>query len=226
MIPGLRLDARGHHELVEQARAQLALACPELSARRRRRPGGDADRAVLVDDRAGDRAARAGARQAPLALLEILGVQLDGPAAARTGIRMRLSAPATEPLAIRRRHRGRDAAHSQPGVDRVHHPARLHDPAAAAGRLRRPARRGGQGDRRADGVAYPPGREQLPFSSPPQAGDALYLGFENSIGSLLLRVSIEASTARGAGVKPEDPPLRWEAVRARASGARSRCSRT
>ena len=42
----------------------------------------------------------------------------------------------------------------------------------------------------------------MPFSAPPLVGDALYLGFEEDIGRLILQVSMEASTARGAGVDP------------------------
>ena len=61
-----------------------------------------------------------------------------------------------------------------------------------------------------DGTAKPQGADQVPFSAPPLVGDALYLGFEEDIGKLIMQVSMEASTARGAGVDPEDPPLRWE----------------
>ena len=63
----------------------------------------------------------------------------------------------------------------------------------------------------ADGVAHPHGPDRIPFAQPPAVGDALYLGFEQSIARVLMLVSIEASMARGAGVNPEDPPLRWEA---------------
>ena len=62
----------------------------------------------------------------------------------------------------------------------------------------------------ADGEARPQGADQLPFGSPPAVGDALYLGFEEPVGRLLMAVDVDASQARGAGVNPEDPPLRWE----------------
>ena len=62
----------------------------------------------------------------------------------------------------------------------------------------------------ADGVAKPAGADQLAFASPPAVGDALYLGFEEPLGRLLIEVDVDASQARGAGVNPEDPPLRWE----------------
>ena len=62
----------------------------------------------------------------------------------------------------------------------------------------------------ADGTAKPQGPDRLPFGSPPQVDDALYLGFDEDISNLLLQVEIDGSTARGAGVDPEDAPLRWE----------------
>src|SRR6202008_4198658 len=62
----------------------------------------------------------------------------------------------------------------------------------------------------ADGEARPQGSDQLAFGSPPQAGDALYIGFEAPLDRLILQIDMEASQARGAGVTPEDPPLAWE----------------
>ena len=62
----------------------------------------------------------------------------------------------------------------------------------------------------ADGEARPQGADQMPFGNPPAVGDALYVGFDEPIGRLLMLVDVDASPARGAGVNPEDPPLRWE----------------
>ena len=62
----------------------------------------------------------------------------------------------------------------------------------------------------ADGEARPQGSDQLAFGTPPQVGDALYIGFEDPLDRLIIQIDIEASQARGAGVNPEDPPLRWE----------------
>ena len=66
----------------------------------------------------------------------------------------------------------------------------------------------------ADGEARPQGSDQLAFGSPPQVGDALYLGFEEPLDRLILQIDVDASQARGAGVNPEDPPLRWEVSQA------------
>ena len=58
----------------------------------------------------------------------------------------------------------------------------------------------------------PPARRRPARRSPapPRPGDALYLGFDEPLARLLLRVDVDCSQARGAGVDPEDPPLRWE----------------
>jgi hypothetical protein len=87
---------------------------------------------------------------------------------------------------------------------------RLHDPGDSGRGLRAPARRAGQNVGLADGVAKPSGADQLAFASPPAVGDAIYLGFEEPLGRLLIEVDVDASQARGAGVNPDDPPLRWE----------------
>lgn len=54
------------------------------------------------------------------------------------------------------------------------------------------------------------GSEVVCFSSSPIApGDAIYLGFRNTIAGTLLRLAISASI-EGIGVDPRDPPIVWE----------------
>src|ERR1700758_363503 len=95
------LDMRGHPALLAEARQRVELVCPELAIN-----GGPDPGATLIElftwmtDLAIERLGRV-PDKLHVALLDLLGIQLDGPAAARTGLRMRLSAPATEPLEIR-----------------------------------------------------------------------------------------------------------------------------
>ena len=102
-----------------------------------------------------------------VALLDLLGIQLDGPAAARTELRMRLSAPARRAARDPRRHGGRNAAHR---LRRSRSSSRtvgdVHDPAAAAGGVRRAARRGGEGDRRGRRRRLPDGPRSDPVQPP------------------------------------------------------------
>jgi predicted phage baseplate assembly protein len=145
-----------------------------------------------------------------VALLDMLGIQLHGPAPARTGLRLSLSAPASEPLAIAAGTEAgtRRTATQESIVFTVQQDFTILPLRAAAYVVQRGGALKEIGV--ADGAASPRGPDQLPFSPTPQAGDALHLGFEESLACLMMRVSIEASMARGAGVRPEDPPLRWE----------------
>jgi predicted phage baseplate assembly protein len=206
----VRLDGRGYDDLVVEARSRVGLACPELGVN-----GGPDPGVTLIElfawmsGLAIDRLGRV-PDKLHIALLEMLGIELHGPAAARTGVRMRLSAPTERPLQIRAGTEvGTLRTATEPSIV-----FQLEDDFTVA--PLRPAayvieRAGAHKEIGvADGIAYPHGPDQLPFARPPQVGDALYLGFEGSLARLLMQVSMEASMARGAGVKPEDPPLRWE----------------
>jgi predicted phage baseplate assembly protein len=206
----VRLDGRDHDELVAEARRRVALACPELTVN-----GGPDPAATLIElfawmtGQAIDRLGRV-PDKLQVALLDLLGIELDGPVAARTELRMRLSAPASEPLEIRSATEAgtlRTAA-QESIVFAVEDHFTILPLRPAAYVVQRAGAHKEIGV--ADGVALPHGPDQLPFGRPPQTGDALYLGFEGSLARLIMSVSIEASMARGAGVNPEDPPLRWE----------------
>jgi predicted phage baseplate assembly protein len=56
----------------------------------------------------------------------------------------------------------------------------------------------------------PAGQNRFAFGKPPAVGDALYIGFDDSLARLVVSLYVECSQARGAGVDPEDPPLHWE----------------
>jgi predicted phage baseplate assembly protein len=207
----VRLDPRDPGALITEAQERLSLWCPELSGW-----GGSDPAGTLVElfawmtGLAVDRLSRV-PDKLHVELLDLLGLQLDEPVAARAGLRMRLSAPASEPVEIRAgTEAGTLRTTTQESIvftvqdEFVILPLR---PVAYV--VQRAGAYSAIGT--ADGVAHPAGPDQLPFSRPPQTGDALYLGFDQSLARMLMSVSIEASTARGAGVRPEDPPLRWEA---------------
>jgi predicted phage baseplate assembly protein len=210
-LPEIQLDDRRFQDLVSEARTKITRSCPEWTEHNVSDPGITlielfawmTEMTIYRLNRVPDKL--------HVALLELLGIQLDGPSAAQTEVRFRLSAPAQEPVAI------------PGGATEVGTPRTASDESVifqvdedftipAAKPAAYVLQRGGQfrDVGLADGEARPQGADQLPFGSPPAIGDSLYLGFDEPLGRLLMEVNVEASQARGAGVNPEDPPLRWE----------------
>ena len=210
-LPAIELDDRRFQDLVSEARTRIAQTCPEWTEHNVSDPG-----ITLIElfawmteltiyrlNRVPDKL--------HVTLLELLGIRLDPPSAARTDLRFRLTGAPDEPVPVplgTEVGMPRTASDEPTVFQTVEHftiePLR---PAAYV------LIRDGQPPKKvavADGVAKPHGTEQLAFGSPPRAGDALHLGFAAPLGRLLVRVEVEASQARGAGVNPADPPLRWE----------------
>jgi predicted phage baseplate assembly protein len=210
-LPEIQLDDRRFQDLVSEARMRVNRACPEWTEHNVSDPGITlielfawmTEMTIYRLNRVPDKL--------HVKLLELLGIRLDGPSAATTTLRFRLAGPAEERVEI-------PGGETEVGTPRTVTEEsiifQVDDdftiPAA------RPAayvlQRGGQVKDVgvADGRARPQGTDQLPFGSPPQVGDGLYIGFEEPIARLLIQVDVDASQARGAGVNPEDPPLRWE----------------
>ena len=207
--PGVRLDPRGHADLTAEARARIANLCPELHAESD--PGETLiELFAWMTGLAIERLARV-PDKLHIALLDMLGIELRPPAPACADLRLRLSAAAQRPVNIR--------AGTEVGTTRTASEDSIvfHVPEPFTIAPLRPVsyviERAGAAREIGvmDGVAHPHGPDRIPYAQPPAVGDALYLGFERSIARLLVQVSLEASMARGAGVRPEDPPLRWEA---------------
>jgi len=210
-LPEVRLDDRTFQDLVSEARTRIAHTCPEWTEHNVSDPGITlielfawmTEQTIYRLNRIPDKL--------HVALLELLGIRLDPPSAAAADLRFRLTGPAQEPVPIplgetevgTPRTAGDEAIVFQTTEDFTIEPLR---PAAYV--LSRDAQV--KNIAVAEGVAKPHGSEQLAFGSPPRPGDALHLGFDAPIGRLLLSIDVEASQARGAGVDPTDPPLRWE----------------
>jgi predicted phage baseplate assembly protein len=210
-LPQINLDDRRFQDLVNEARLRITQTCPEWTEHNVSDPGITlieqfawiADMLIYRLNRVPDKM--------HIALLDLLGIRLHGPTSARTSLRFKLAAPPEQPLEIRAgvvevgtlRTAAEESVVFQVSEDFTILPMR---PAAYA------IKRGDQVKvlAVADGAAKPQGPDRLPFGKPPQPGDALLLGFDDDLANLLIRVEIDGSMARGAGVDPEDPPLRWE----------------
>src|SRR3954463_5313928 len=214
-LPEIELDDRRFQDLVSEARMRVARACPEWTEHNVSDPGITlielfawmTEMTIYRLNRVPDKL--------HVALLDLLGIRLDGPNAATTSLRFRLAETPSEPILIpggttevgTPRTANEESVIFQVDEDFTIPPTR---PAAYV------LQRGGQVKDVgiADGEARPQGSDQLAFGSPPQVGDGLYLGFEDPLDRLLLQIEVDASQARGAGVNPEDPPLRWEGSQA------------
>src|SRR5712691_3618510 len=210
-LPEIVLDDRRFQDLVNEARLKINQTCPEWTEHNVSDPGITlielfawmTETIIFRLNRIPDKL--------HVALLELLGIHMEPPTAARTDVRYRLSAPADEPVLIPGTttevgtlRTAREEAISFQNVEDFTTPAAR--PMAYAVERKKVVKDVGV----AKGVAQPKGPDQLPFGTPPVVGDALYLGFNESLARLLMQVDVDCSQARGAGVDPEDPPLRWE----------------
>ena len=158
-LPDIQLDDRRFQDLVSEARLRITRSCPEWTEHNVSDPGITlielfawmTEMTIYRLNRVPDKL--------HVTLLELLGIQLDGPSSAATDVRFRLVEPpiraAGDPG---RRDRGRHAAHRarRAVVFQVREDFTI--PAAQAGRLRAPARRPGQGHRRRRRRGAPAGR--------------------------------------------------------------------
>ncbi|MGD9570315.1 MAG: putative baseplate assembly protein [Thermoleophilia bacterium] len=223
-LPAVKLDDRDFQDLVNEARLRIAQSCPEWTEHNVSDPGVTlielfawmTEMVIYRLNRIPDKL--------HVALMELLGIALEPATAARADVRFRLSAPATAPVFI-------PAASTEvatprtPGEDPVVFQT-LEDvtvPSARPTAYQIERGRQVKDVGVANGTATPKGPDQLPFGMPPTVGDALYIGFDEDLSRMLLRVDVDCSQARGAGVDPEDPPLRWEMSSGEGPGGWAEC---
>jgi predicted phage baseplate assembly protein len=210
-LPEITLDDRSFQDLVNEARLRIGQRCPEWNEHNVSDPGITLIELFAWMTEATIYRLNRIPEKLHVTLLELLGIMVAPPSAATTELRFRLSAPPAEPLLIPGgetevgtvRTASEEAVVFQTDADFEIPAAR---PVAYAVKRESGVKDVGV----AAGVATPRGADQLAFATPPKVGDALYLGFDVSLARMLVRVDVDCSEARGAGVDPEDPPLRWE----------------
>jgi predicted phage baseplate assembly protein len=214
------LDDLRFQDLVTQARKRIALRCPEWDEHNVSDPG-----ITLIEQFAsmiemlGYRIDRIPERL-HVALLRLLDVELAPPVAATTELEFRLAGPGEREITIPAHETevttiagvGEEPVAFQVSETFVIRPLR---PLAVV------VRRGGRIDSLAvsQGECRPTGPDRVAFGAYPAPGDGWYLGFAEPLARLLLRVSVDASKAGGAGIDPSAPPLRWEASAAATDAA-------
>ena len=227
-LPQIKLDDRHFQELVSEARMRIAQSCPEWTEHNVSDPGITlielfawmTDMLIYRVNRVPDKL--------HVALLELLGIELHGPTAARTNVRFRLAAPPDQPVEIPAgttevatlRTASDESIVFQVATDFSIPPLK---PAAYV------VERGGQYKTIAvaDGAARPQGPDRFPFATPPQIDDALYLGFDETIWRACWSES--TSTARWRAARASIPRIRrcaGRSARQTAAGPRRMCSPT
>ena len=227
------LDDLRFQDLVTQARKRIALRCPEWDEHNVSDPG-----ITLIEQFAsmiemlGYRIDRIPERL-HIALLQLLDIELAPPVAATVDLEFRLAGPAEREVTIPA-HETEVTTTPGPGE----RPIAFQVSETFVIRPLRPVavalRRGGRVDSLAvsEGVCRPTGPDRVGFGASPAPDDGLYLGFAEPLDRLMLRISVDASKAWGAGIDPNRPPaavagLRQAERRSNRTDGRPRaCSRT
>lgn len=139
--------------------------------------------------------------------LELIGVHLFPPAAARAPVTFWLSAPQPGTVSI---PAGTEVATVRTGTTPPVVFSTTEDRPIIASSLLRLASQPDSGDVRdhSDSLSMKTGF--MCFSSPPKAGDVLLVGLTEAVPACVVNLRFEARI-EGIGVDPSDPPLIWEA---------------
>ncbi len=207
-LPTPNLDDRRFQDLVDEAKRMIPRYCPEWTDHNVSDPGVTMIElfAWMVEtmlyrlNRVPDKSY--------IAFMELMGVQLQPPTAARTTLTFWLAAPPNDPVTI---PVGTEVAtvqtSSEAAVSFSTDTNLVVRPAKLIACLTSP-----------DGHHFEdqfwkldvPNQSFVAFSAQPTPGDAFYLGYEQEHSSHILSLWIDC-TIEGIGVDPTNPPLSWEA---------------
>src|SRR3954463_5667871 len=181
-LPEIQLDDRRFQDLVSEARTRISRSCPEWTEHNVSDPGITlielfawmTEMTIYRLNRVPD--------NLHVALLDLLGIRLDGPSAATTSLRFKLADKPIEPILIEggTTEVGTPrTANDESEIFQVDEDFTIPAVSPAAYVLQRRGRvRAGVG---AEAQARPTGSDQLAFGPPPQVGYALHLGFEEPL---------------------------------------------
>ncbi len=207
VLPVPNLDDRRFQDLVDDAKRLVQQRCPEWTDHNVSDPGVTlielfawmTDQVVYRLNRIPDRNY--------VKFLELIGVGLYPPTAARTAVTFWLSAPQPDVKLIAA---GTQAATARTDTSEAIAFTTIEDLAIIPSSL---ARLGSMIDGktlRDHGSALEKGAEVFCFQQEPKPGDALYIGLSEAVPSNTVRLRFKADI-EGVGVDPTNPPLAWEA---------------
>ncbi len=213
-LPTVALDDRRFQDIVDQAKTLIPQYCPEWTDHNVSDPG-----VALVElfawmtdlllyrvNRTPD--------QTYVRFLDMIGVRLEPPRAARAPVTFYLSAPQPAAVTI---PEGTEVAtvrtEQAPATTFTTEADLVVRPPALVGAYTRDVDRRDEESWAEHDLAQIdlPGRRVPVFAGTPNPGDAFYLAFRDDHSHHVLALVVRCDVARGAGVDPTDPPLAWEA---------------
>ncbi|MGC9670034.1 putative baseplate assembly protein [Planosporangium sp. 12N6] len=206
-LPAPNLDDRRFQQLVDEAKRFVQQRCPEWSDHNVSDPGVTLIEAFAhMVDQLLYRLNRVPDKNY-LAFLDLIGVTLFPPTAARADVTFWLSAPQPQPVVLRagtevgtERTETEEAVVFATSTDLTIVPCELT-------RLRTHPADGHPADRTEDLLDE---RDVGCFSPEPAVGDAMLIGLSAAVPSCVVVLSLD-SRVEGIGVDPRQPPLVWEA---------------
>ena len=213
-LPTVSLDDRHFQDIVDQAKGLIPQYCPEWTDHNVSDPG-----VALIElfawmtDLLLYRV-----NQVPdkmyVKFLELIGVRLDPPRAARAPVTFYLAAPQPSEVTIPENTEvATIRTESMPAIVFTTESDLVIRPPVLTGAFTRDVDvrdESGWIEHDVKQIDLPGQRIQI-FAGEPNPGDAFYLAFERDHSHAVLALHIECDAAGGAGVDPKDPPLEWEA---------------
>jgi predicted phage baseplate assembly protein len=210
-LPAPNLDDRRFQDFVDDAKRLIQRRIPAWTDHNVHDPGITLIEAVAtIADQLGYRLNQVPERHYRK-FLDLLGITLRPPAAARADLTFRLSAPRPEPVRV---PAGTQVATRRlPGEEQISF-STLTDLEIAAVSLTEvraaPAVGDGPSELADLGPALAQGERVACFSGVPRPGDRLYAGLSAAAPRCVVLLRTD-SEIEGLGVDPDHPPLRWEA---------------
>ncbi|MGH9282399.1 MAG: putative baseplate assembly protein, partial [Acidimicrobiales bacterium] len=206
-LPAPNLDDRRFQDLVDDCKRLVQQRCPEWTDHNVHDPGVTlleafawlADQLLYRLNRVPDKNY--------VKFLELVGVQLFPPNAARTGVTFWLSAPRPDRVRI---PSGTRVATPRAGSEEPVAFTTLHDVDAVPCQVAHVLSSVAEGAYRHHDDALGLEQELTCFDEVPKPGDCLLVGLDHAVPSCAVVVRLDARI-EGIGVDPDRPPLAWEA---------------
>ncbi|MEU6996481.1 putative baseplate assembly protein [Streptomyces sp. NPDC046465] len=206
-LPAPHLDDRRFQQFVDDAKRYIQQRCPEWTDHNVSDPGVTLVEAVAhMADQIVYRLNRVPEKN-HLAFLDLLGVTLFPPSAARADVTFWLSAPQTEPVVL---PAGTEVATSRTETEEAVAFATEGDLTVVPCELAAVLRQEEGGTPQDCGQDVFGGRDVTVFATSPRPGDTLLFGLSAAVPRCAAVLELD-SRVDGVGVDPRQPPLVWEA---------------